>query len=318
MTIFNELQSATKQKNDALDTPMTRRKALWGLLFISPWIAGFLVFTIFPMIASFIFSLTNFNLTKPNDIQFIGLKNYEYLFQDPSVGISLGATLRFGAIALPLSIMLPVLLAALLNSPLLVGRRLFRTAFYLPYMVPVVSAAYIWSGVLNTETGWLNRFLVQLGISAPNWLYSVDWIYPALNIVGLWGIGNAMLITLSSMQGVPTELYEAAKVDGANAIQSFRKITLPLISPVIFYNLVLSVIGLFRYFEIPFILKEGSGDPGNSTLFYNIHLYKTAFTFQNMGYGSTLAWFLFAIAFSVTLFLFWSAKYWVYYPTGDN
>jgi ABC-type sugar transport system permease subunit len=172
--------------------------------------------------------------------------------------------------------------------------------------------------VLNSETGWFNRLLGEFGIAGPNWLFSVEWIYPALAIIGLWGVGNAMLITLSSMQGVPTELYEAARVDGASGWQRFRKITVPMISPVIFYNLVLSVIGLFRYFEVPFILKEGSGDPGNSTLFFNIHLYKTAFTFKDMAYGSTLAWLLFVIAFSVTLLLFWSARYWVYYPAGDK
>jgi ABC-type sugar transport system permease subunit len=299
-------------------TPMTRRKQLWGLLFISPWLIGLAAFTIVPMIVSLIFVFTNYNLNTPEHIQFIGFRNFEKLLNDPSVPISLSATFRFALFALPLSIIVPLGLAALLNSHYLAGRRFFRTAFYAPYMVPVVSSAYIWAGVLNSETGWFNRLLGEFGIAGPNWLFSVEWIYPALAIIGLWGVGNAMLITLSSMQGVPTELYEAARVDGASGWQRFRKITVPMISPVIFYNLVLSVIGLFRYFEVPFILKEGSGDPGNSTLFFNIHLYKTAFTFKDMAYGSTLAWLLFVIAFSVTLLLFWSARYWVYYPAGDK
>jgi multiple sugar transport system permease protein len=306
-------------KDQPLDkTPMTRRKQLWGLLFISPWLIGLAVFTIIPMIVSLIFVFTDYNLNTPEQINFVGLRNFQKLFADPNVPISLSATFRFALFALPLSIIIPLGLGALLNSHYLWGKRLFRTAFYAPYMVPVVSSAYIWAGVLNSETGWINRLLGEFGIAGPNWLFSVDWIYPALAIIGLWGVGNAMLITLSSMQGVPTELYEAARVDGASGWQRFRKITVPMISPVIFYNLVLSVIGLFRYFEVPFILKEGTGDPGNSTLFFNIHLYKTAFTFKDMAYGSTLAWLLFVLAFGVTLLLFWSARYWVYYPAGDD
>jgi len=314
MTLFSPVE-----KSQTVDmTPLTRRKQLWGLLFISPWLIGLLAFTILPMLASLVFSFTDFNLNQPNDVQFIGLQNYEKFFQDPNVPISLGATLRFAVIALPLSVVLPIGLAALLNSNYLFGKRVFRTMFYAPYMVPVVSSAYIWSGVLNPETGWMNRILESVGISGPNWLFSTDWIYPALVIIGLWGIGNAMLITLSSMQGVPTDLYEAARVDGAGGFGRFRYITLPMISPVVFYNFVLSVIGLFKYFEVPYILKEGTGDPGNATLFYNIHLYKEAFVFKNMGYGATLAWMLFLMAFAATVLLFWSAKYWVYYPSGDN
>lgn len=300
------------------DGTLDKRKSRIGILFILPWIIGLIAFTILPMGASLILSLTDYNLNTPTEINFIGLDNYVNFFQDPIVGVSLGATLKFAVISLPLAIFLPVLLAALLNSEFLAGKRLFRLLFYVPYMVPVVSSAYIWSGTLNTETGWVNRLLESIGIQGPNWMYSVDWIYPALVLIGLWGIGNAMLITLSGMQGVPTELYEAARVDGASSLRRFRHITLPMISPVIFYNLVLSVIGLFRYFETPFILKGPTGDPGNSTLFFNIHLYKEAFTFKNMGYGATLAWMLFLMAFTVTIFLFTTSKYWVYYSSGDK
>lgn len=308
-----------KTKEVIENTPLARRKQLWGLLFISPWLFGLLAFTIIPMIASFVLSFTNYNLNSPENIEFVGLDNYVKFFTgDPNVWISLGATLRFALLSLPLAVILPIGLAALLNSNYLIGKPLFRTLFYAPYMVPIVSSAYIWSGVLNSETGWLNRLLGLAGVEGPNWMFSVDWIYPALVIIGLWGVGNSMLITLSSMQGVPTELYEAARVDGASGWSRFRFITMPMISPVVFYNLVLSVIGLFRYFEVPFILKEGTGDPGNATLFYNIHLYKTAFSFKDMGYGATLAWMLFAMAFLVTMLLFWSAKYWVYYPSGDE
>ncbi|MBN2471619.1 MAG: sugar ABC transporter permease [Anaerolineae bacterium] len=269
------------------------------------------------MIASLVFSFVQFELLHPENMQFVGLRNYQRLLTDPVVGLSLNNTFKFALIALPLAVFVPIGLATLLNAERLGAKRLFRTLFYMPYMVPVVSAVYIWGGVLNSETGWINRLLEGIGIAGPSWLNSTTWIYPALNIMGLWGVGNAMLYTLAAMQGVPTELYEAAKVDGANPFSRFRNITLPMISPVIFYNLVLSIVGLWRYFEAPFILKEGTGDPGGSTMFINIHLYRTAFLFQDMGYGSALAWLLFALAFGSTLILFATRRYWVYYAAEE-
>lgn len=289
----------------------------WGWIFLSPWIFGFVAFTAFPMIASLVFSFVQFELLHPENMQFVGLRNYQRLLTDPVVGLSLNNTFKFALIALPLAVFVPIGLATLLNAERLGAKRLFRTLFYMPYMVPVVSAVYIWGGVLNSETGWINRLLEGIGIAGPSWLNSTTWIYPALNIMGLWGVGNAMLYTLAAMQGVPTELYEAAKVDGANPFSRFRNITLPMISPVIFYNLVLSIVGLWRYFEAPFILKEGTGDPGGSTMFINIHLYRTAFLFQDMGYGSALAWLLFALAFGSTLILFATRRYWVYYAAEE-
>jgi ABC-type sugar transport system permease subunit len=297
---------------------LLRQRQIWGWIFLSPWIIGFLAFTLFPLGASLFLSFTDYNLNNVNEINWVGLGNYTKMFSDPLVGVSLIATGKFALIALPLSILLPIGLASLLNSKQLWAKPVIRTLFYMPYMVPVVSAVYIWQGMLNSETGWINRFLGEIGISGPQWLNDIFWIYPALNIIGLWGIGNAFLITLASMQGVPTELYEAAKVDGANIWRRFRNITLPMISPVIFYNLVLTVIGLFRYFEIPYILSQGTGRPGNATMFYNVHLYKTAFVFKEMGYGSALAWVLFALAFTATVALFISSRYWVYYASEEN
>lgn len=324
MSTFDRIRpSPAPDDQSKVSTPIgmstERRQQVWGWVFLSPWILGFLVFTLVPMVASLIFSFTNFRLSEPDNIQFIGLQNWQRLFNDPVLHTSIMVTLKFAVIALPLAIVLPVALATLLNAPYLKGKPFFRTLFYMPYMVPVVSAVYIWNGVLGTDTGWVNRLLGVFGIPGPNWMFSQVWIYPALTLVGLWGIGNAMLITLSSMIGVPTELYEAARVDGANGWTRFRKITLPLISPVVFYNLVLSVIGLFRYFEIPYVLKKGTGDPGNATMFINIHFYKTALAVeQNMGYGATLAWVIFAMAFAATLFIFATARYWVYYPSSEN
>lgn len=297
---------------------LRRRRILWGWLFLSPWIIGFLVFYLVPMIASLIFTFTNFDLTRPNDIEFIGLRNWKQLLSDPNVGISLQNTLKYALVALPLTVGIPVLIASMLNTKQLWGKQILRTLFYMPYMIPGVAAAYIWAGYLSPGSGWLNLGLSQLGISAPNWLFDPSWIYSGLFMISLWSIGNAVLITLAGMQNVPTELYEAARVDGANPLVTFRKITLPMISPVIFYNLVLTTIGIFRFFDIPYMLKGSSGDPANSTLFYNIFLYRVAFPQQNMGYGATLAWLLFIISMIVTIILFLSARRWVYYSGGDR
>src|SRR5690606_15761067 len=261
----------TPGRRVAAGNTLQREQRLWGWIFLSPWILGFLGFTILPILASLVFSFTDFRLTQPGEISFVGLDNYAKLFIDPLVKVSLAVTFKFALISLPLAIGLPVLLAALLNSKYLSGKPLFRTLFYMPYVVPVVSAIFIWQGVLNADSGWLNRLLGLIGIAGPRWLDDTTWIYPALVIIGLWGLGNAYLITLASMQAVPTAFYEAARVDGASGLARFRHITLPMISPVIFYNLVLSIIGLLRYFEIPFILSNGTGRPGDSTMFFNIH-----------------------------------------------
>lgn len=297
---------------------MRRRRILWGWLFLSPWIIGFIAFYLLPMIASLVFTFTNFDLTRPNEIEFIGLRNWSQLLRDPNVGISLRNTLLYAAVSLPLTVGIPVLIATMLNAKPLWGKQVLRTLFYLPYMIPGIAAAYIWAGYLSPGAGWLNLGLERLGIVGPNWLFDPSWIYVGLFMISLWGIGNAVLITLAGMQNVPTELYEAARVDGASPLVTFRKITLPMISPIIFYNLVLTTISVFRFFDIPYMLKGSSGDPANSTLFYNILLYRVAFPQQNMGYGATLAWLLFIISMVVTLILFVSARRWVYYSAGDR
>jgi multiple sugar transport system permease protein len=303
---------------------ISRRESSWGLLFLSPWIIGFLAFTLLPMLATLFFSFINLRITDgilstPN---FAGLDNYRQLFKDPQVWStsttpgSLWITIKFGLIALPVGIFLPLGIAVLMNNPNLRGQMFFRSMFYMPYIVPFVAAVFIWGGMLNPESGWINRTLMALGMpkeSVPTWSNDVNWVYPDYVIRGLWGIGNAMLIMLAGLQGVPTELYDASKVDGANSWQTFWKVTFPMISPVIFYNLVLSIVGLFQYFLVPLVVNSGTGRPGGATYFYNLYLYKTFFTYQNMSYGSTLAWFLFAVILVVTIVLFSTAKYWVYY-----
>lgn len=305
-------------------SPLARREARLGMLFLSPWIFGFLAFTLLPMLATLFFSFLNLRITDGilSTPDFAGLENYQRLFQDPQVWStsttpgSLWVTIKFGLFALPIGIFLPLGIAVLMNNKHLRGQMFFRSLFYMPYIVPFVAAVFIWGGMVNPESGWINRVLIYLGMpkeSVPTWANDVNWVYPTYVIMGIWGIGNAMLIMLAGLQGVPSELYDAAKVDGANGWQTFWKVTFPMISPVIFYNVVLSVVGLFQYFLVPLVVNQGTGRPGGATFFYNLYLYKTFFTYQDMSYGSTLAWFLFVVILLVTILLFGTAKYWVYY-----
>jgi multiple sugar transport system permease protein len=314
--ISNSLASFKPRKMSVL----SRREAVNGYLFISPWLFGFLVFTLFPTLATLGLSFTNFKLIQdPGDpLRFVGFENYLLLFKDPQVWASLLVTLKFAAVALPIGMILPLALALLLNSRYLLAKPFFRTMFYLPYIIPFVSAIYIWGGMLNPDTGWINRVLVMMGVqSPPAWTNDIYWVYPAFVILGIWGIGNDMLINISSLQGVPTELYDAAKVDGAGWWGTLFNVTLPMISPVIFYTLTLNIVGLFQYFLVPLVVTNGTGQPGGATMFFNLYLYKTFFTYQNMSYGATLAWFLFIIILAVTLVLFRTSKYWVFYA-GDK
>lgn len=298
--------------------PRGRSDRWWGLLFVAPWLIGFVLWYLLPMLASFAFSLFEFDLIRPEDARFIGLDNYARMVRDPLVAESLLVTLRYALIAIPALLVVPLGFAWLLTARRLWGKAVFRTLFFVPTIVPFVSAVLIWEGFLNTQTGWLNGALTAVGLPGPDWLNSSLWIYPALTLIGLWSVGNAMLLYIAAIQGVPVDLYDAARVDGASSWRAFRSITLPMISPVVFYNLVLVLIGVFQYFLIPFVLKNGTGDPGNATLFFNLYFFKTAFTFNNMGYGAALAWLLFALVLAVTALLFATARHWVHYEYEER
>jgi multiple sugar transport system permease protein len=289
----------------------SRRESLWGWLFVSPWIIGFVLFTAVPMAMALYFSLTDFDLRRPDEVRFIGLANYAQLLRDPNVAQSLSVTLRFAVLTIPATIALAVGLAVLLNSPRLTGRRAFRTLFYMPTQIPLVASTLIWAGVLNAETGWVNGLLGIVGLNGPDWLNDPGWVLPSLGIVGLWGIGAMMLIALAGIQGIPTELYDAARVDGAGAWTTFRRITLPLLTPVLFYSLLISCVGVSQYFIQAYVLKNGQ--PDDSTLFYNVNLYREAFSFNQLGYASALAWVLFLIVLTLAVVLFWSSSRWVFY-----
>jgi multiple sugar transport system permease protein len=327
MAYFGELRGSAKRDGVRRQAPgsLARRKARWGYAFISLWIVGFTLFYLVPMIASLVFSLYDFQLATPEDSRFIGLANWRrMLFDDPLVWRSLGVTFKFALITLPIGLTFSLFLALLLNSEHLIGKSTFRTLFYAPTMVPAIAAVLIWTGVLNPTTGWINALIEwatgfqAVGPNGIRWLDDPMLVYIAYTFIGLWGIGNAIIFYLASLQGVPTELYEAAWIDGAGWLRRLWHISLPMITPVIFYNLILSVIGLLQFFNVPYVLNGGNGYPQGATNFYMIHFFKQAFSFQNMGYGATLAWFMFLIALAITLVLFGTARHWVYYAGEKN
>ena len=294
-------------------TPLARREARHGLLFISPWIIGFLLFTLFPMIATFAFTFLNVTLAQDEPLQFVGLDNYVQLFNDERVWDSLFVTLKFAALWLPVSVLVPFLVALGLNSRFVLGSHLFRALFFLPFVVPFVAGVLVWQQTLSDD-GWFNEVLKLVGWQdPPSWLFDATWIYPAMVIMGIWGIGAGIVINLAGLRGIPTELYEAARIDGAGSWAQVRNVTIPLMSPILFYTLILGVIEVLQYFLVPLVLKNGTGEPAGATMFYNLNLYLTFFNYQQMSYGATMAWFLFAIALLATLILFRLSRRYVYY-----
>lgn len=300
MDMLSEFSAAKDQSRLSLRAffqlnPKQREEAKWGLIFLSPWLIGFSLFYFIPMIVSFGFSLYDFTLSAPEEAVFVGLDNWiRMLARDPNTWETLFVTFKFALISLPIGMLSAFLLAVLLNSQHLMGKNVLGTLFYAPTMVPLIAAILIWSRVLNPHTGWLNQLIELTGVSAVGinglrWLDDPNLIYLAYTFIGLWGIGNAILINLASLQGVPTELYESASIDGAGFLRQLWSITIPMVTPVIFYNLVLSVVGLLQFFIVPWVLNLGSGYPEGTTNFYMVYFYKQAFTFQNMGYGATLA-----------------------------
>jgi multiple sugar transport system permease protein len=306
-------------------TKIQKKEALWGLVFLTPWIIGFLALYFLPMLASFGFSLLNFNPAVPDATTFAGFQNWQRaIFTDREVLLSFIRTLEFAGISLPISLGFALFLAIILNSKNVIGKTLYRTLFYMPSMIPLVATVLIWNGVLNEQTGWIDIIISRLtgiqatGMEGLRWLADPKLVYFAYTMLGLWGVGNAMIIFMAGLQGVPTEYYEAAEIDGASWLQRLYKITIPLITPVIFYQLVLGVIISLQYFLAPFVLNQGTGFPQGMTRFYMVYFYKQSFTFFNMGYGATLAWLMFIFALILTIVLFGTAKYWVYYAAGER
>jgi len=291
---------------------LTQKEAIWAYLFISPWVVGFFIFTLGPMIASLYYSFTDFNIIEAPIWR--GIANYKkLLFDDPLFWHSLKVTIKYASMALPLNLIVGFSIAVLLNQKI-PGVNLWRTMYFLPSVIAGVAVALLWVRIFNARIGMLNPFLKSIGIAnPPGWLQDPDWAVPALVIMSLWSVGGSMIIYLAGLQGIPTSLYEAATIDGANILQKFSKITIPMMTPVIFYNLVLGLIGAFNYFTEVYVATSGTGGPVRSTLFYNLYLYQNAFKFFDMGYASGLAWILFLLVLVVTLLVFRSSPYWVYY-----
>ncbi len=285
-----------------------RLESRWGIILAMPAILGFLIFTIGPMIASFFFSLTDWTIGgRPS---FIGLDNYRTMVKDELFWKSLSVTAYYTVGAVPLGLIIGFALALLLNQRVR-GLSLWRTIYYLPTLVPAVASAVLWIWIFNPDFGLLNSLLRQAGLPTSQWLYSEEAVVPSLIIMSTWGFGNAMVIFLAGLQGVPRHLYEAVSIDGGGAWQRFRHVTLPMMTPTIFYNLVTGVIGTFQVFNQAYVMTQGG--PNNASLFYIYYLYRTAFTESAMGYASALAWVLFMVIMLVTFLLFQNARRWVYY-----
>jgi len=281
-----------------------------GLAFASPWLIGFAIFTAYPICASLYYSFTRYDtLSAPH---WVGVQNYVRLMtEDELFWKSLRNTLFMVAFGLPASLAAGLALALLLNMRLR-GMALYRTVFYIPSIVPTVASAVLWMWLLNPQIGLINRLLAKAGIQGPGWLTDPVWAKPALILMGLWGVGGSMIIYLAGLQDVPRELYEAAEIDGAGGAARFRHVTIPMLSPVIFFNLVMGLIGTFQYFTQVYVMTQGG--PQDATLFYALHLFNRAFTDLQFGYASAMAWILFAITVAATALVFRTSARWVYYP----
>ena len=297
-------------------SPLRRREAIEGFLWISPWIIGFVVFTLGPMIVSLYLSLTRYKI---GDVpEWIGLANYaEAFFTDKLFWPSLGRTIYFAVAMVIIGVPLSLLAAVLLNQKLR-GTAIFRALFYLPSLTPVVALAVIWAWLLQPQVGLINYALSFVGIKGPDWFTSRTWVIPAIILISLWGSvgGGRMIIFLAALQGVPKELYEAAEIDGAGPAARLRYITIPLISPTILFNAIISIIGSFSVFSLAYIATDGG--PNYGSWFYMMHLYTNAFSYFQMGYASALAWILFVIMMAMTLVQMWLSRRWVHYEYTEG
>jgi ABC-type sugar transport system permease subunit len=304
---------AVRRPDGSRRESLSHREARWGYTFLSPWIVGFLAFTLIPMVATLAFSFTNINLNSDQPVRFVGLTNWQNLAADGQVWSSLKVTLSFAALQLPIAVIVPFMVALLINSKRLIAPGLFRILFFMPFTVPFVAGVVIWQQMENQTSGWIDQALGLFGITGPNWLNDPALIYPALVILGLWGIGGGMIVYLGGLSGIPTELYEASRIDGATWLRQLWHITVPMLSPIFLYTLVLSIVDVLQYFLVVEIINNGTGEPGGLTQFYNLYVYKQFWTYGDEGYASALAWLLFLITLGITLIVFFIARKYVYY-----
>ncbi|HWQ15267.1 MAG TPA: sugar ABC transporter permease [Roseiflexaceae bacterium] len=288
--------------------PMARREEREFYLFIALWIVGFILFDAGPILASFLISFTNWSALSAPKI--IGLANYQRMMIDPLFFKALSNSLYFGVGSVGLGMIVSFLLALLLNQRVL-GVSLFRTIFYLPSVVSGIAVAILWIMILHKDFGLINSVLGWFGIRGPGWLVDPAWAMPALILMSLWGAGGSMVIYLAGLQSVPQHLYEAAQIDGAGPWGKFWNVTVPMMSPVIFYNLIVGFIASIQGFVLVLIMTNGG--PANATLVYGLYLYRNAFQFFQMGYASALAWVLLLVIMLITAAQFYMARFWVFY-----
>ncbi len=292
---------------------LKHRETLWFYLLISPFVIGLVAFTAGPMLASLYYSFTHYDIVSP--AQWVGLENFAGLIDDEFFWKSLKVTTLYTLMSVPLGLVVSLCIALLLNQRI-PGLRVFRTLFYLPTVITGVSLATLWLWVFSADYGILNYAIFNLfGVKGPAWMRSETWVLPALSIVSLWGIGGTMVIFLAGLQSIPTELYEAADLDGAAGMRKLFAITLPLLSPVIFFNLITSLIGAFQTFTTAQVMSRGG--PNYASLFYVLYLYQVGFRDFRMGYASALAWVLFVIVLVLTMIAFRSSVSWVHYEEAD-
>lgn len=292
---------------------LSQREVIEGFLYVTPWILGFTIFYLGPLIAAFLFGFTSWDLL--SSIKWIGFSNYQRIFKDELFYQALKVTTIYSVFAVPLQLTVSLILAILLNSKIKFIA-VYRTIYYIPTILPAVVIAILWRWIFNPEIGLINTALRFLGITGPEWLTHPRWALLALIIMSLWSIGSQIIIFLGGLQGVPDYLYEAAEIDGAGWWHKFKNVTLPMISPVLFFNLIIGIIDSFQVFTYPYIMTGGG--PEYSTLFYVLYLYKNAFEYFQMGYASALAWILFLIILILTLIQTVLSKRWVYYFGGEQ
>jgi len=293
-------------------------------ILMSPWVIGFALFLIYPMVASLFYSFTRYDILSPP--QWVGLLNYRYMFtKDPYFWTAVGNTVWMIVLGVPIKVLFSVVTAVILTRPRK-GLRVYRTMVFLPSMVPAVAATLGFVFLMSPKNGPINQLLRLIGIQhPPAWFFNPTWSKPALLVLALWGIGDGMLVYLAGLLDVPRHLHEAASIEGAGAWQRFRYVTLPMISPVIFFSLVTGVIDSFQYFTEAYVASSAAsgqsdilGTPQGSTLFYSTWLYKQGFSYFHMGYASALAWILFAVTMACTLVIIKTSNRWVFYQGGGG
>lgn len=290
------------------------RESAIGLLFLLPWLIGLVAFYLGPILASLFLSFTNYDLIQAPVL--VGISNYRRLLTDPIFWQSLKVTAIYAVVATPLQLILSFLLALLMNQNIRL-RGLWRTIFYVPNLVPAIATAMLWLWVLDPSFGLMNAMLHSIGIKGPLWLESEVWALPSIILMSLWaGVGAPMLIYLAGLQGISSELYEAVDCDGGGTFAKFWHITVPMMTPVIFFNLIVNMIAAVQIFTGPYLLTQGG--PANATLFYVLNIYDQGFQYFQMGYASALAWILFVIILLMTIVIFRWGDTWVYYESGGG